>query len=72
MAASIASSPALSLGNDAPLLCMAAIRQHEVNQLAMLINGAKQIFPLAAHLDICLLHSPGGRAITLIPADSLL
>ena len=38
----------------------------------MLIDSTEQVFPLATNLYIGLVHPPGGRAITLVPADPLL
>jgi hypothetical protein len=37
--------------------CIATACQHEVDQPAVLINGAKQILPLAAHRDIGLVQA---------------
>src|SRR3984885_9216561 len=52
--------------------CVSPIQQHKVDQPAMLVNSAEQVLPAATDLHICLVHSPGGRAVTLIPSDSLL
>jgi hypothetical protein len=48
------------------------VRQHEVDQQAMLVDSSKQVLPLSADLHIGLVHAPGGRTVALIPPDSLL
>ena len=35
------------------------------------IDGAKEVLPCAAYLDIRLIDTPGGRAITLVRSDAL-
>src|ERR1700723_1391925 len=37
----------------------------------MLINGAEQVLPAATDLHIRLVHSPGGRTVSLIPPNLL-
>jgi len=51
---------------------IATICQHEVDQPAMLVHGAKQVLPQATNLYIRLIDAPGTRSISLIPAHSLL
>jgi len=48
-----------------------AVQQHEVDQPAMLVDGAEQVLPLSTDLDIGFVHSPGVRTVALIPADAL-
>ena len=50
--------------------CVSPIQQHKVDQPATLVNSSEQVLPAATDLHICLVHSPGGRAVTLIPPDS--
>jgi len=49
-----------------------AIREHEVDEHTMLIDGTEQVLPSPAHLDIGLVYAPRLRAITLISPYSLL
>ena len=36
-----------------------AIEQHEGDQLTVLVDRAKQVFPVAPYADLGLVHSPG-------------
>ena len=38
---------------------VAALREHEVQSLPGLVDGAVKIDPLAFHLDVGLVHAPG-------------
>ena len=49
-----------------------AIREHEVYEHTMLIDGTEQVLPPPAHLDIGLVYAPGLRALTLKSPYSLL
>jgi hypothetical protein len=40
-----------------------AIQQHEVDEPAILVDGAGQVLPLSTDLDIGFVHSPGARAV---------
>jgi hypothetical protein len=48
------------------------IGQHEVDQPAMPVHGAKQVLPPATNLYIRLIDAPRARSIALVPAHSLL
>ena len=47
--------------------CVAPLRQHEVDQVAMRVDGAEQILSPATDLPIRLVNPPGGREVTPIP-----
>src|ERR1700722_12259629 len=47
------------------------VQYHEVDQPAMLVDGAEQVLPLSTDLDMGFVHSPGAQAVALIPADAL-
>ena len=47
---------------------VAALREHEVQRLPELVDGAVKIDPRAFHLDVGLVHAPGSVSGSLAPA----
>jgi hypothetical protein len=48
---------------------VAAVGQHEVDELTVLVDGAEQIFPLAANPHVGLADAPRARTRSLVLAD---
>lgn len=48
------------------------VRQHKVDQPAVLVDSPEQVLPIAGNHDVGLVHAPGGGTVALIPTNPLL